>query len=159
MLLIVLLLGTVPHRTLAAPIELDYMEYSSSVATRVAYVSNSSITATGGTITEVDGYRIHTFTSNGTFTIDVATNVEVLVVAGGGAGGGLDRDGLCGGGGAGGMLIGSTSVIVQGYAIVVGSGGIGTDTWGNDGENSSAFGITATGGDYYKKVKGRIDEN
>jgi len=50
-------------------------------------VSNSSITATGGTITEVDGYRIHTFTSNGTFTIDVATNVEVLVVAGGGNGG------------------------------------------------------------------------
>ncbi|MEA2082265.1 MAG: hypothetical protein U9O97_05955 [Elusimicrobiota bacterium] len=61
------------------------MEYNSSTTARAAYVSNSSVTATGGTITEVDGYRIHTFTTNGTFTIDIATNVEVLVVAGGGA--------------------------------------------------------------------------
>ena len=37
--------------------------------------------ATGGTITYVGGYTIHTFTSSGTFTPSVAMNVEVLVVA------------------------------------------------------------------------------
>ena len=43
--------------------------------------------STGGTITTAGGYRIHTFTSAGTFTASAAGTVEYLVVAGGGGGG------------------------------------------------------------------------
>jgi hypothetical protein len=50
------------------------------------------IVATGGTITCCGDYKIHTFTSDGTFTINSAptpanNNVDYLVVAGGGGGG------------------------------------------------------------------------
>jgi len=140
---VLLLLGTVPNRVLAAPIELDYMEYSSDANARAAYVSNSSITATGGTITEVNGYRIHTFTSNGTFTIDVATNVEVLVVAGGGGGGE-------GGGGAGGLIYESAfAVNAQEYTVTVGAGGAGSSdgsSASSNGDDSVFSSLTATGG-------------
>jgi len=56
--------------------------------------------ATGGTITNVGGYTIHTFTTSGTFNVvSGAFNVDYLVVAGGG--GGAPYRG--GGGGAGGF--------------------------------------------------------
>jgi len=58
--------------------------------------------ATGGTITTDGDYKVHKFTSSGTFTItQLGTDevVEYLVVAGGGAGGGFNA----GGGGAGGL--------------------------------------------------------
>ena len=42
---------------------------------------------TGGTITEVGGKRIHTFTGLRTLVVVSAGNVEYLVVAGGGGGG------------------------------------------------------------------------
>jgi len=138
----ILLLGTVP--IIAAPVELDYMEYNSDANARAAYVSNSSITATGGTITEVDGYRIHTFTSNGTFTIDIATNVEVLVVAGGGGGGSFG-----GGGGAGGLIYISTYLATGNITVIVGSGGNGDGNVGGTGDNgqNSVFGtLTVIGG-------------
>jgi hypothetical protein len=51
------------------------------------------IEATGGTITESGDYKIHTFTSDGTFTVTNKGNptgsntVDYLVVAGGGGGG------------------------------------------------------------------------
>jgi hypothetical protein len=49
--------------------------------------------ATGGTVTEItDGgidYKVHTFTSSGTFEVLIGeADVEYLVVAGGGSGGG-----------------------------------------------------------------------
>ncbi|MFA5780176.1 MAG: glycine-rich domain-containing protein [Elusimicrobiota bacterium] len=123
----------------ATPLELDYMEYNSDVNAQAAYVSNSSVIATGGTITEVGGYRIHTFTSNGTFTINVATNVEVLVVAGGGGGG----TSYGGGGGAGGYQYNvSLAVTAQAYTVTVGGGGAGAA----NGNNSVFSTITATGG-------------
>jgi len=141
MFVICLLLGTVPIG--AAPVELDYMEYSSSTTARAAYVSNSSITATGGTITEVGGYRIHTFTSNGTFTIGIATNVEVLVVGGGGG-----TEGSGGGGGGGGVVYNAAfGVTVQAYEVTVGAGGLGCSL--NDatkGGDSIFDTITAGGG-------------
>ena len=46
------------------------------------------ISATGGTITTDGNYKVHSFTSSGTFTPSGSGNVEVLVVAGGGGGGG-----------------------------------------------------------------------
>ena len=66
-----------------------------------------AFTATGGTVTNVGGYRIHTFTGSSTFTIvGGGKTVEYLVVAGGGAGGKSFHSGPwegMGGGGAGGM--------------------------------------------------------
>ncbi len=111
---------------------------------------SSGVVATGGTITDVDGYRIHTFTSSGTFTVTQGGNVETLVVAGGGGGG--SRHG--GGGGAGGLQYSSSSAVTaQGYSIVVGNGGDG-GTYGLNspsgagyaGEDSSFNSIVAIGG-------------
>ena len=61
------------------------------------------MTATGGTITTDGDYKVHTFTSSGTFTVTYGSgNVQLLVVAGGGSGGGSFYDG--GGGGAGALF-------------------------------------------------------
>jgi len=81
--------------------------------------------ATGGTITFITGYAIHTFTSSGNFVPEKGLEVEYLVVAGGGGGGGHNA----GGGGAGGLLtnLGGTkmSITATSYAVVVGAGGVG----------------------------------
>jgi hypothetical protein len=110
------------------------------------WLTVGGISATGGTITNQDGYIIHTFTSSGTFTVISGGEVEYLVVAGGG-GGGADRGG---GGGAGGMLTGTLSGVSSGtYTITVGGGGPGalTDSvTASNGSNSTALGLTATGG-------------
>ena len=106
----------------------------------------SFISASGGTITTSGAYKIHTFTTSGTFTI--ASNpgsrtFEVLVVAGGGGGGGSHG----GGGGGGGGVVSSTGVVAPNgvYTITVGGGGTGgsAPVAGND---SSALGLTAVGG-------------
>ena len=131
------------------------------------------ITATGGTITTSGNYKIHTFTSPGTFTVTGLgnpaggpNNVDYLVVAGGGGGGGKGQEdvGGAGGGGAGGHRsgfpspAGTTPVSVQGYPIVVGAGGAGGPNTpgpsgsptrqGSNGSNSSGVGITSAGGGY-----------
>jgi len=65
------------------------------------------ITATGGTESTVGAYKIHTFTSNGTFTITQGSYQEIdyFAIAGGGpAGRNTDANGS-GGGGAGGALM------------------------------------------------------
>jgi len=117
----------------------------------------------GGTITNSGGYRIHTFTSSGTFTNTLSlTNVEYLVIAGGGGGGG--RHG--GGGGAGGYrssVVGENSgrgasaetrqsISAGSYTVTVGAGGVagagssGTAAVGKQGGNSVFNGITSIGG-------------
>ena len=137
--------------------------------------SNKKFTsATGGTITTVGDYKIHTFTSPGTFTVTQAGNaptnpvggpatVDYLVVAGGGGGafGG-------GGGGAGGFREsvpspaawtgsplanpgGGLTVTAQGYPVTVGSGGAGgvqpgPQPPGANGSDSVFSTITSTGG-------------
>jgi hypothetical protein len=118
------------------------------------------IVAIGGIITDIidNGveYRIHTFTTVGEHSFTVLSGsgeVEYLVVAGGGAG-------SCGGGGAGGVLQGSTNVIINTYNVIVGEGGTGLPgvfvpspqpgTWrderGTNGGNSLALSFTAVGG-------------
>ena len=97
-----------------------------------------SFAATGGTITESQGYRIHTFTSSGTFTVTKGqAEVEYVVVGGGGAGGADDG----GGGGAGGYrssVQGEASgggasaenklTVTQGsYTITIGAGAPGNE--------------------------------
>ena len=107
----------------------------------------SMVFATGGSVTETDGYRIHTFTSGGnTFTANFDGTVEYLVVAGGGGGGG---------GGAGGYLAGSTTVSAGAKTVTVGAGGNGGAAGGvtggllgTSGGNSVFDTITALGGGY-----------
>ena len=105
--------------------------------------------ATGGTIIEPGaytggGYRSHTFTSTGTFVLNVAIDFDYLVVAGGG-GGGVNGGG---GGGAGGFLTASGySATIQSYTITVGAGAIargGTSGVGNSGGNSSIVPASGT---------------
>jgi hypothetical protein len=123
----------------------------------------SFVIATGGTITTCGDYKIHTFTSPGTFTVCSVGNpigsntVDYLVVAGGGGGG--DR----GGGGAGGYressgaasgcysvsplgaCVSALPVTAQGYPIVVGGGGAGASD-SDPGSDSSFSTISSAGG-------------
>ena len=127
----------------------------------------SFIVATGGTIATCGDFKIHSFTSDGTFTICSAptpanNNVSYMVVAGG-AGGGANRSG---GGGAGGFREGKTPatpytaspivapaglpVSVQAYPITVGGGGTAgiasPVARGGAGDNSVFSTITSSGG-------------
>lgn len=86
----------------------------------------ASLNATGGSISYANiggtDYKIHTFTSSGTFTVTTlgAGTVDVLVVAGGGGGGG--RHG--GGGGGGGVVYDNArSVTTTSYTVTIGAGG------------------------------------
>lgn len=125
---------------------------------------NNFIVATGGTITTDGDFKVHTFTSSGTFTITEAgnptgsTTVDYTVVAAGGSGGGSDAGSARfggGGGGAGGFrqsfpnpATGGFPVAAQGYPITIGAGGagVGQDTQGNNGSPSIFSTITSTGG-------------
>jgi hypothetical protein len=106
--------------------------------------------ASGGTITSTDGYRIHRYTSSGTFTPALSGYVEVLVVAGGGGGGANHA----GGGGGGGFIHEIKYPVVAGtsYTVVVGAGGAGgvwsgTDTRrGVNGDDSRFASLIAEGG-------------
>ena len=129
------------------------------------------VTATGGTITTDGDYKIHKFTSSGTFTVSNAGNaagsnaVSYVVVAAGGGGG-------VSGGGAGGFReaavpsdpyypnrspLAATSglaVPAQAYPITIGAGGAGIaprsttiPTGSSVGGGGSIFSsITSTGG-------------
>ncbi|MDC3375272.1 hypothetical protein OAW27_00340 [bacterium] len=105
----------------------------------------------GGTITTDGDYKVHTFTSSGTFTLNsgpFSGDFEYLVIAGAGGGG----SGTAGGGGAGGYLT-SSSVTLSGatYPVVIGAGGAGGATVDNNGVqgSTSSFNSTAPiGGGY-----------
>jgi hypothetical protein len=107
--------------------------------------------ATGGAISEIGGYKIHSFTTVGTdtFTITRLGIVEYLIVAGGGSGGNNKAGGFenGGGGGAGGVLTGLITLTPQEYTVNVGSGGVIPGGNGQTvGSNSSVFNLTAFGG-------------
>jgi hypothetical protein len=115
-------------------------------------LTDGSNHATGGTVTTVGGYRIHTFTTVGatSFTMTYPGTVEVMLVGGGGGGAGIG-----GGGGAGGFIYESQLQLTAGaYTINVGGGGGGEPSHNSlaaPGSNSSIVGpaltnITAIGG-------------
>ena len=138
---------------------------NSTAGSQILYV-----TATGGTITTCGDYKIHTFTSPGTFCVSCSgtpggsNTVDYLVVAGGGGG----SQGYRGGGaGAGGFRLSNSTcmpapltsplasptglpVSVTGYPITVGAGGgPGPSSNGGTGVqgSSSIFStITSAGG-------------
>ena len=97
------------------------------------WLSIAGISATGGTITNADGYTIHTFTSSGTFTMIAGGQVDYLIVAGGGGGGSRHA----GGGGAGGVLFGTISKSPGSYTVTVGTGGAGHSGSGTSGRGSN----------------------
>ena len=117
-------------------------------ATRTRYSEVQFITATGGTITTDGDYKVHSFTSSGTFTVTSLgdfNSVEYLIVAGGG-GGGYETGG---GGGAGGFIADSlSSLSVTAYPVVIGAGGARatSNNTGANGSHSSVFSIQADGG-------------
>ena len=128
-----------------APDNGSYPQYSTATLYGIKSLERSAY-ASGGEVTEIGGYYIHTFKGNGTFTPTVPLSVEYLVVAGGGGGGyNVNYQEGAGGGGGGGVLTGATSVSVQNYSVVVGGGGLG-GTSASNGENSTFAGLTAIGG-------------
>ena len=127
--------------------------------------------ATGGTVTTCGDFKIHTFTSSGTFCISCAGNpggndqMEYLVVAGGGSGGSEDGQSVAGGGGGGGgfrfaspslapatypakPLAAPTTLTAAAGAIpvTVGAGGAIDPVGTNAGSPSVFSTITSTGG-------------
>jgi len=127
-----------------------------TVENNVGNLQPPYVAATGGTITTSGDFKIHTFTSSGTFTVtapgtsDGSNTVDYLVVAGGGGGAGFGGCGLGGGGGgAGGYresfpnpATGGTPVTAQAYPITVGGGGGASVS----GSNSIFSSITSAGG-------------
>lgn len=112
------------------------------------------IIATGGdTVQDINGNRIHTFTTVGTtsFVVTRGGPVEVLVVAGGGGGGGCSANQSGGGGGAGELIYRSGVSVSGAISVTVGSGGNGGTTTGVNGTNggNSVFGtLIALGGGF-----------
>ena len=132
------------------------------------------VAATGGTVATSGNFKIHTFTSSGTFCVSSGGNsagsntVDYMVVAGGAGGGsgtGPPYYRSAVGGGAGGFressgaasgcytasplgaCVSALPVTAQGYPITVGSGGGGGNPApGTDGGDSVFSSITATGG-------------
>ncbi len=131
----------------------NFTQYSTATLYGVKSLERSAY-ASGGEVSEIGGYYIHTFKGNGTFTPTVPLTVEYLVVAGGGGGGGPGVSGG-GGGGAGGVrcttgqtggggTLESPLSLSSGvnYTVTVGSGGAAN----NPGSNSSFGSIEAIGG-------------
>jgi hypothetical protein len=116
------------------------------------WVGVGEFSAIGGTVTDIPGFRVHTFTASGTFSATGATgDVEVLLVGGGGGGGGS----TAGGGGAGGVLYVPVYSVTPGeVTVTVGAGGAGSrfsdaGTVNNTSGGNSVFGaLTAFGGGY-----------
>ena len=134
-------------------------------------VGQTFITATGGTITCCGDYKIHTFTSPGTFTVSSlsstpANNVVDYLVVGGGAGGGAGSPNWTqgGGGGAGGYRTfvsnpttspknapAGITVTATSFPIAVGGGGAGgtppcATQQGASGSVSTFSSVTSAGG-------------
>jgi len=109
------------------------------------WISIGCVSALGGnTTTDLNGYRIHIFTSSATFSVYSGGSVETLLIAGGGGGGNGNSSGYeSGGGGGGGLIYNSNFLIIPGnYNIVIGAGGGGS----TNGGNSTFSTLIATGG-------------
>lgn len=122
-------------------------------------MGGSPLEATGGTVTTDGDFKVHTFTSSGTFAVANTNSSDypvtyLIVAGGGGAGAGQQGSSLGGAGaGAGGMITGTLSPpSVASYSIVVGGGGTGdaegnpNPARGDNGGTSSGFSLSTVGG-------------
>ena len=116
------------------------------------YFGEVNTNATGGNIASYTSgattYTVHSFLANGNFVPPSSGNIDAMLVGGGGGGGKAQ-----GGGGGGGGMVAMTNfpVTATTYAIVIGAGGAGADyntqpNSGEDGDPTTGFGETATGG-------------
>ena len=127
-----------------------YVEWYNEVTDAWSPIGFSpDVVATGGTVTDIEQagqlFRVHAFTSDGTFEVTRSGEVDALIVGGGGGGG---NDSTAGG--AGGLVIvNGLSVVAQSYEVEVGAGGLtttGSREHGFNGGDSSAFDFDALGG-------------
>lgn len=129
-----------------------FSSFTNASARAQGALSSGNIRATGGTVSTYGRYRVHEFTSSGTFTVTSGRGlIEYVVVAGGGGGGGGAAFGAGGGGGAGGLIEGSQLVGPGIYTVVIGAGGSETPDGSVPGNPSSLSGgglttVTAIGG-------------
>jgi hypothetical protein len=139
----------------------SYGVASADSAASNAVTPAQPFTATGGTTsTPGDGYKYHTFTGGGSFTVTAGSQPAafVVVVAGGGGGGTMPSYGSSGGGGGGGVVyapIAFTPVGGNGagvYTVAIGAGGapsVGnplTNGQGFPGNNSTFTSLTTSVG-------------
>ena len=99
--------------------------------------ASNAFSASGGTETgDRSGFKVHEFTSPGSFVVSSGQkNVEVMVIGGGGSGGGNPGGGGNGGGGAGALYFNNALPVSTGtYTVTIGSGGPGNQSTGSDGE-------------------------
>jgi hypothetical protein len=110
----------------------------------------SGFSASGGNVDALspgNGYKYHTFTSSGAFTLVGASQktFEMLLVAGGGAGGARNDGGSDGGGGggAGGLIYVPGVTLADGtYNVTIGNGGTAKPA-----DNNAAATSVMLGGD------------
>jgi len=151
--------GTTAQRPTGAT---GMMRYNTSNSKVEAYIGSAweslatGFEASGGTETTATisgvNYKIHAFTSSGTFTVTTGSAaIDVLIVSGGGGGGGS----TAGGGGAGGLIYQTgVGVLAGNYTITIGAGGAGSRRSdqgaanNTNGTNTTAFSYTAIGGGY-----------
>jgi hypothetical protein len=121
--------------------ELDQAEVYSGTEWKA--VGGSPFDASGGTVTTFDGFKIHTFTTSGTFTpaLNREGKIEYLVVGAGGSGAYNSIQGG-GGGGAGDVKTGFLTIAKNTAPMTV---TVGTNVSGN-GNPSSFSTITSNGG-------------
>lgn len=123
--------------------------------------SEGNIQASGGNVTTINPYTIHTFSNSSNLTITSISSsidsvlIDYLIVGGGGGGAGsggptaLIGNWGAGGGGGGGVRQGTAAIKNGTYPVTVGIGGatsIDQISNGSKGGDSSIFGITALGG-------------
>jgi hypothetical protein len=88
-----------------------------------------SFSASGGDLADAlapgNGYKYHTFSSNGNFVVTGSVDIEVLVVAGGGSAAATN---VAGGAGAGGVVHATSYAVTAGtHPVSVGGGGVGAN--------------------------------
>jgi hypothetical protein len=105
------------------------------------FTGGGGFLATGGTITTSGGYKYHTFTSDGNFTVLKGTTTIEYVAVGGGGSGGASDNGFTGngqytasGGGGGGQVVYGSRLSAN-IQISIGAGGNSSGT-ANGGETS-----------------------
>ena len=135
-------------------------------STNVSHATETYITATGGTIATEGDYKIHTFTSSGTFAVTggagpIAVADYLVIAGGGGTNSGIGGSLTAGGGGGGGYREsvpspaawtgsplanpgGALPFTVGCYTVTVGAGGAASPT--ANGSNSVLSTITSAGG-------------
>lgn len=108
------------------------MAINSVRAASVAGFSKGGYRAIGGTVSDINGFRYHVFTTSGIFLPNGIKQVQALVVGGGGGGA---RGTYGGGGGGAGGVHNYVSVSVEGLTscpVTVGTAGAGSTVYASN---------------------------